>query len=72
MRLIGPNCLGVMCPYGGLNATFAAQMARPGTVGFLSQSGASCTAILDWSLRVMSVSAHLCRSDRCLMSAGEI
>jgi acetyltransferase len=52
MRLIGPNCLGVMCPHGGLNATFAAQMARPGTVGFLSQSGALCTAILDWSLRV--------------------
>ena len=52
MRLIGPNCLGVMCPAPGLNATFAAQIARPGTVGFLSQSGALCTAILDWSLRV--------------------
>ncbi|MGO9923160.1 MAG: CoA-binding protein, partial [Isosphaeraceae bacterium] len=52
MRLIGPNCLGVMNPRGGLNATFAAQMARPGTVGFISQSGALCTAILDWSLRV--------------------
>jgi acetyltransferase len=52
MRLIGPNCLGVMNPRGGLNATFAAQMARPGSVGFLSQSGALCTAILDWSLRV--------------------
>ena len=52
MRLIGPNCLGVMRRHGGLNATFAAQNARPGTVGFLSQSGALCTAILDWSLRV--------------------
>ena len=52
MRLIGPNCLGVMRPCDGLNATFAAQIARPGTVGFLSQSGALCTAILDWSLRV--------------------
>ena len=52
MRLIGPNCLGVMCPHRGLNATFAAQMAQPGSVGFLSQSGALCTAILDWSLRV--------------------
>ncbi len=52
MRLIGPNCLGVMQPRSGLNATFAAQMARPGSVGFLSQSGALCTAILDWSLRV--------------------
>jgi acetyltransferase len=52
MRLIGPNCLGVMNPRSGLNATFAAQIARPGSVGFLSQSGALCTAILDWSLRV--------------------
>ena len=52
MRLIGPNCLGVMRPQGGLNATFAAQTARAGSVGFLSQSGALCTAILDWSLRV--------------------
>src|SRR5438094_11004 len=51
MRLIGPNCLGVMHPGRGLNATFAAGIARPGTVGFLSQSGALCTAILDWSLR---------------------
>ena len=51
MRIIGPNCLGVMCPVTGLNATFAHTMARPGTVAFVSQSGAMCTAILDWSLR---------------------
>ena len=51
MRLIGPNCLGVMNPLRGLNATFAGRMALPGSVGFLSQSGALCTAILDWSLR---------------------
>jgi acetyltransferase len=51
IRLIGPNCLGVMSPLTGLNATFAGAMARPGSVGFLSQSGALCTAILDWSLR---------------------
>lgn len=51
MRLIGPNCLGVMNPLVGLNATFAGAMALPGNVAFLSQSGALCTAILDWSLR---------------------
>ena len=51
MRLVGPNCLGVMVPHNGLNATFATTIARPGTVGFISQSGALCTAILDWSLR---------------------
>lgn len=49
MRIIGPNCLGVMSPLTGLNATFARGMARPGSVGFVSQSGALCTAILDWS-----------------------
>jgi acetyltransferase len=49
MRIIGPNCLGVMNPNTGLNATFAGAMARPGNVGFLSQSGALMTAILDRS-----------------------
>jgi len=49
-RLIGPNCLGVMNPLIGLNATFAEDIARPGKVAFLSQSGALLTAILDWSL----------------------
>ena len=51
MRVIGPNCLGVMSPTSGLNATFASTIARRGSVGFISQSGALCTAILDWSLR---------------------
>src|SRR5215212_7800094 len=51
MRIIGPNCLGVMSPTTGLNATFASNIARQGSVGFISQSGALCTAILDWSLR---------------------
>ncbi|MCP4361224.1 MAG: bifunctional acetate--CoA ligase family protein/GNAT family N-acetyltransferase [Chloroflexi bacterium] len=51
MRIIGPNCLGVMNTVSGLNATFANTMARPGSVGFISQSGALCTSILDWSFR---------------------
>jgi acetyltransferase len=49
-RLIGPNCLGLMNPWIGLNATFARDIVRPGRVAFLSQSGALLTAILDWSL----------------------
>ncbi|MGL5034253.1 MAG: bifunctional acetate--CoA ligase family protein/GNAT family N-acetyltransferase [Microcystaceae cyanobacterium] len=49
MRIIGPNCLGIMNPYSGLNATFASKMAKPGNLGFISQSGALCTAVLDWS-----------------------
>lgn len=51
MRIIGPNCLGVMSPITGLNATFASTIAKPGNVGFISQSGALCTAVLDWSLK---------------------
>ncbi len=51
MRLIGPNCLGVMRPVTHLNATFASAMARSGSVGFISQSGALLTAVLDWSFR---------------------
>ncbi len=49
VRLIGPNCLGLMNPHAGMNATFASSMAQMGRVAFLSQSGALCTAILDWS-----------------------
>jgi acetyltransferase len=51
MRLVGPNCLGMMNPHLGLNATFAQDIARPGNVAFLSQSGALLTAILDWSFQ---------------------
>ncbi len=49
MRIIGPNCLGVMNPLNGLNATFAGAMANAGNIGFLSQSGAMCTSVLDYS-----------------------
>ncbi len=51
MRIIGPNCLGIMHPRIGLNATFAKTIANPGNIAFLSQSGALCTGILDWSLK---------------------
>ena len=51
MRVIGPNCLGVMNPLTGLNATFAAGIAQKGNIAFISQSGALLTAVLDWSLR---------------------
>ena len=50
IRLIGPNCLGVIDAYTPLNATFAAGTPPSGPVGFMSQSGALGTAILDWAL----------------------
>jgi acetyltransferase len=49
IRILGPNCLGLMAPHASMNATFAAGPARPGMLAFISQSGALCTAILDWS-----------------------
>jgi len=49
IRVVGPNCLGVMNPIDRMNATFAAGIANPGRVGFISQSGALLTAILDWA-----------------------
>ncbi|XSG75168.1 acetate--CoA ligase alpha subunit [Herpetosiphon llansteffanensis] len=49
MRMVGPNCLGVIDTVSHLNASFAALMPADGEIAFMSQSGAVCTAILDWS-----------------------
>ena len=49
MRIVGPNCLGVMRPSIRLNATFANRMAKPGRIAFISQSGALCLSVLDWA-----------------------
>lgn len=49
IRLIGPNCLGIMRPSIGLNATFNKGVANVGNIALISQSGALCTAILDWA-----------------------
>jgi acetyltransferase len=50
MRIVGPNCLGVMIPRIGLNGTFAPRLAGDGHLAFVSQSGALCSAVLDWSI----------------------
>lgn len=49
IRLLGPNCLGLMDTSSGLNASFAGELPRAGGIAFMSQSGALCTAILDWA-----------------------
>lgn len=49
MRILGPNCLGLLVPGVGLNASFAHTSALPGKIAFVSQSGALCTAVLDWA-----------------------
>jgi len=49
LRLLGPNCLGLLSPHLGLNASFAHTDALPGQIAFVSQSGALVTAVLDWA-----------------------
>ncbi|MDV2480903.1 CoA-binding protein [Methanoculleus sp. Wushi-C6] len=50
IRIVGPNCLGVMMPHMGINATFDPVSPKPGDVAFISQSGAIITTVVDWSL----------------------
>ena len=49
MRLVGPNCLGVLVPGAKLNASFAASMPRPGDLTLISQSGAIATGMVEWA-----------------------
>ena len=51
MRIIGPNCMGLIRPSNHLNTSFIRKMPRPGNVAFLSQSGALGAGILDWAIR---------------------
>lgn len=51
MRLIGPNCLGMLMPTINLNASFAAHMPRAGHLALISQSGAIATGMVDWAVR---------------------
>ena len=50
MRILGPNCLGLIRPHAGINATFSKNTAKPGQLALISQSGALCTVILDWAV----------------------
>src|SRR3974390_3447654 len=49
MRLIGPNCLGVMMPVANLNASFSAHMPCAGSLALISQSGAIAAGMVDWA-----------------------
>jgi len=50
MRLLGPNCLGIIVPGAKLNISFATGLPKAGRIAFISQSGALCTSVLDWAL----------------------
>ena len=49
LRILGPNCIGLLAPHVGLNASFSHVNAQPGELAFVSQSGALVTAMLDWA-----------------------
>lgn len=49
MRILGPNCIGMLAPHAGLNAGFAQALPSPGRLAFLSQSGAVLTTLIDWA-----------------------
>jgi acetyltransferase len=50
MRILGPNCLGIIVPGINLNASFSSGMPKSGNIAFISQSGALCTSVLDWAI----------------------
>ncbi len=50
MRILGPNCLGVIVPHRNLNISFANGIPKSGEIAFISQSGALCSSVLDWAL----------------------
>jgi len=73
IRIIGPNCIGLMNPITGLNATFAKGIADPGNLAFVSQSGAMCTAVLDWSLEEhIGFSAFVSIGSMCDVGWGDL
>ncbi|MGK0673317.1 MAG: bifunctional acetate--CoA ligase family protein/GNAT family N-acetyltransferase [Halothiobacillaceae bacterium] len=73
MRLIGPNCLGIMRPAVGLNATFSHNQALPGQLALVSQSGALVTAVLDWAqARGIGFSAIASTGDAADVDFGDV
>ncbi|MGD9601702.1 MAG: GNAT family N-acetyltransferase [Gammaproteobacteria bacterium] len=73
LRIVGPNCLGMLVPGIGLNASFAHAHARPGRLAFVSQSGALATAILDWgNTRGIGFSCFISIGDSLDVDLGDL
>ncbi len=49
LRIVGPNCFGVIAPHGGVDASFSSRKTRPGSLALISQSGAIAAALLEWA-----------------------
>ena len=73
MRILGPNCLGVLVPGSGLNASFVHLPSLPGRIAFASQSGALCTAVLDWAVaREIGFSHFISMGDAIEIDFGDV
>lgn len=73
VRLLGPNCIGLLCPALGLNASFAHTDALSGELAFVSQSGALVTAMLDWAKgRQIGFSHLISLGDHCDVDFGDL
>lgn len=73
IRILGPNCIGIMRPSLGLNTTFIKGGGKPGNIAFVSQSGALCAAIIDWaSTRDVGFSSLVSMGSSSDVDFGEI
>jgi acetyltransferase len=73
LRLVGPNCLGVLVPGARLNASFAASMPNPGDLALISQSGAIATGLVEWSAtRAIGFSAVVSLGDGIDVDFGDL
>jgi len=73
IRMLGPNCLGFINTYSDLNASFSGSMAIKGNIGLASQSGALCTAILDWAnIRGIGFSTFISLGNKADISENDI
>lgn len=73
LRMVGPNCLGVLSPHAGLNASFAASPAKPGDLALLAQSGAIITATVEWAnARDIGFSGIVSLGDMADVEIGEL
>lgn len=73
LRLVGPNCLGVLSPRAGVNASFAAAPALPGDLALLAQSGAVVTTVVEWAnQRGIGFSGIVSLGDMADVDVGEL
>ena len=73
LRLVGPNCLGVLVPGARLNASFAASMPNPGDLALISQSGAIAAGLVEWSAtRAIGFSAVVSLGDGIDVDFGDL